>query len=261
MIDFNKIVNKLLKRWWNIILKEDIFEIIDPEKKPEYQAQVDKTIYRMKAEWIILSLKSGVYIIPDEHDKKMRGVDLIDKYYLKLLKRYITLFAWSHYCIGWKKSLQIHLKDFSLPEKIVIINRDTDKKIMIGDYTIVFKTIAWKIEKKKINLYSKLEPYIENTLLDGISFKVANLELSLLEWATISDNDGVDVALLNKAIKKYSTTLEKSIFVELARYKYIMSINRLKEISKPLNEELYHCFLDTIKQNGWLFIWEWLRGF
>ncbi len=261
MIDFNKIVSKLLKRWWNIILKEDIFEIIDPEKKPEYQAQVDKTIYRMKSEWIILSLKSGVYIIPDEKDKKLREIDLIDKYYLKLLKRYITLYTGSHGYISWRKALQIHMKDFSIPEKIIITNRDTDKKIMIWNYIIVFKTISWKIEKKKINLYSKLEPYVENISIEWIHFKIANLELSLLEWSTITDGDGVDIQLLNKAVKKYSSTLDKNIFWDLGKYKFIMSLNRLKEIAKPLDEELYMCFLDIIKQNGWLFIGEWLRGF
>jgi hypothetical protein len=32
------------------MLKNDIFEIIDPEKKKEYQSKVDKTIYKLKNE-------------------------------------------------------------------------------------------------------------------------------------------------------------------------------------------------------------------
>jgi len=39
-----------------------------------------------------------------------------------------------------------------------------------------------------------------------------------------------------------------------------MSFNRLKEISKNIDNDLYKFFLDIIKSNGWLFIWEWLRG-
>lgn len=261
MIDFNKIVSKLLKKWWNIILKEDIFELIDPEKKPEYQTQVDKTIYRLKAEWIILSLKSGVYILPDEEDRKLREIDLIDKYYLKLLKRYIILFTGSDYYISWKKALQFHLKDFSIPEKIIIVNRSIDKKIFLWNYTIVFKTSSGKIEKKKINLYSKLEGFVENIVIEEIHFKVANLELALLESATISDLEWIDVHLLNKALKRYGDILNKEVFQELGKYKFIMPINRLKELSKPLNEELYLCFLEIIKQNGGLFIGEGLRWF
>jgi hypothetical protein len=40
-----------------------------------------------------------------------------------------------------------------------------------------------------------------------------------------------------------------------------MSFNRLKEIAKPINRELYWVFLDVIKKNGNLFIGEGLRGF
>jgi len=40
-----------------------------------------------------------------------------------------------------------------------------------------------------------------------------------------------------------------------------MSFNRLKEIARPINTELYEVFLDVIKKNGNLFIGEGLRGF
>jgi hypothetical protein len=40
-----------------------------------------------------------------------------------------------------------------------------------------------------------------------------------------------------------------------------MSVNRLKEISKNIDKNLYLIFLDIIKKNWWLFIWEGLRGF
>jgi hypothetical protein len=40
-----------------------------------------------------------------------------------------------------------------------------------------------------------------------------------------------------------------------------MSFNRLKEISKNLDKDLYNVFLDIIKKNWWLFIWEGLRWF
>jgi hypothetical protein len=39
-------------------LKEDIFEMIDPERKKEYANYVNKIIYRLKAEGIIISLKA-----------------------------------------------------------------------------------------------------------------------------------------------------------------------------------------------------------
>ena len=45
MITFDKIVKKLLKKSWNVMLKSDIFEIIDPEQKKSYQSKIDKTIH------------------------------------------------------------------------------------------------------------------------------------------------------------------------------------------------------------------------
>jgi hypothetical protein len=40
-----------------------------------------------------------------------------------------------------------------------------------------------------------------------------------------------------------------------------MSFNRLKELSRWIDEQLYMIFLDVIKRNWGLFIGEGLRGF
>jgi len=262
MITFNKIVNKLLRKWWNVIFKEDIFEIVDPEKKEKYIIKVDKIIYRLKAEKIIIGVKSGVYIIPSNEDIKLNKIDLIDKYFFLLLKKYITFHVWSSYYISWQKSLEFHLKDYSVPEKIFIINRKISKKIKIWSYEIIFKTISWKIEWKKINLYSKMQEFVVLKHIEDIDFKISCLELSLVESSLISNiNIGVDFSLLNKTIKKYSKVLDKEKFYEIGKYKFIMSFNRLKEISKNIDKDLYEIFLDIIKINWGLFIWEWLRGF
>lgn len=262
MISFNKIVNKLSKYWWKVIFKTDIFDLIDPEKKEKYNSYIDKLVYRLKSNWFIVSIKSGVYIVPTLEDKKLNKIDLIDKYYLKLLKKYISFYVWSSYIIWWKKSLEFHLKDFSIPEKIFIINRSLNKKIKVWDYLIVFKTSTWNKDSKKINLYNKLSNYLVIKNIDSIDFKIFSLELSLLEASIIWDNENwLDIWLLNKAIKKYKWFFQTEVFFEIWKYKYIMGFNRLKEISKNIDKDLYLIFLDVIKKNGGLFIWEWLRGF
>lgn len=250
----------MLKKWWKVLFKEDIFEIIDPEKKFKYQNKVDKIIYRLKAESIIINLKAWVYIVPDLDDKNMNKVDLIDKYYLRLLKKYITFYVWSSYYISWNKALEIHNKDFSVSEKIFIINRSLNKKIKFMNYEIIFKTISSKKDNKKINLYSKFSRFIVKKNIDNIDIKISCLELSLVESALISDsNNPFDIALINKTIKKYKKVFDKNIFYSIWNYKYIMSFNRLKELSKNIDEDLYNVFLDIIKKNWWLFIGEWLR--
>ncbi len=256
MITFDKIVNKLLKKWWKVIFSGDIFEIIDPEKKPEYTTIVNKTIYLLKSKNIIKTIRNGVYIVPLKEDEKLNEIDLIEKYYFAFVKKYIAENVWSEYFISGKKSLEIHLKNYSIPEKLVIINRKINKKVFIWNYQIIFKTItAWKV-----NLFQKLSKLTKWVEIDWVNFKISNLELALVETSVISDNiEWIDIELISKAIKKYAKFFETEHFYTIWELKYIMAFNRLKEISKHIDKNLYGVFLDIIKKNGWLFIWEWLR--
>jgi len=260
MITFDKIVNKLLKKWWKVIFKNDIFEIIDPEKKPEYTTIVNKIIYRLKSENVIKTIRNWIYLVPDKTDEKLNEVDLIEKYYYSLVKKYITSNCGSDYYISGHKSLEIHLKDFSIPEKLVIVNRNVNKKIFIWNYVIIFKTITSKEAGKSRNLFSKLSKMTTSVLVDSVNFKISNLELAIVENAIISDwVDGIDIVLINKALKKYSKFLVKDNFYYIWQLKFIMAFNRLKELSKWIDKKLYEVFLDIIKKNWGLFIWEWLR--
>lgn len=262
MINFDKIVNKLLKKWWKILWKKDIFEIIDPENKSEFQKKVDMTIYRLKAEGIIIPLKSWVYLIPTADDRLLNKIDLMEKYFLQLLKKYITLHVWNQYMITGTKALEIHMKNYSIPEKITVITRNLDKKIKVWEYEIVFKTISGKYQWKKINLFSKLYPFTVRKTIESVELKITSIEHALLETALMQENySGVSIDILTKAIKKYSQIFNNEVFEELGKYKYIMSFNRLKEISKTIDKDFSQLCLDIIKKNGGLFIWEGLRGF
>jgi len=200
-------------------------------------------------------------VIPDEEDKSLNSIDLVEKYYLKLLKKYIVQEVWAHYYISWVKSLQFHLKDQSIPERIYIVNKSVSKKIQLWNYEIVFKTLSGKDQGKKINLYPRFSVYTKNISLEEIEFKTSCLELALLESALVADiYEWLDTWLLVRAIKKYSTVLNHEVFREVWKYKYNMSINRLKEVSKTVDRDLYELFLDIIKKNGWCFVGEGLRG-
>jgi len=261
MIVFDKIVKKLFKKRWKVISKNDIFEIIDPELKSKYSTKLDKIIYTLKSQKILMPIKAWIYIVPDDDDFKLNKIDLLEKYFYKLLKKYITTNCQNHYYISWNKSLEIHLKDYSVPDKIYIVNRNINKKIIVWDYQIIFKQIKSNIKGKSINIYNKLSKMTKTCDIDWIKFKISNLELSLLENSLVIDNENwVNLYLINKALKKYHNYLDKDNFYYIwSINKYIMSFNRLKELSKNIDRELYEVFLDIIKINWWLFIWEWLR--
>lgn len=256
MISFDKIVKKLLKKKWNILLMDDIFDILDPDKKSEQKSKLYKILYRLKSEKIILTLRNSIYLIPDEDDLKLNEIDLIEKYYFKLVKKYITSIAWSEYFISGKKALEFNMKDFSSPDSLVVITRNISKKVKLQNREIIFKTI----KNKNANLYSKFSKYITRVSVFWVEFRISNIEMSLLETAIVSDNiEWVDISLLSKAIKKYSKVLKKDHFYEIWSSKYIMAFNRLKEIGKNIDKNFYELMLDVIKQNWGLFIWEWLR--
>ncbi len=261
MKDFNKIVKILWRKWWKVVLKKDIFEIIDPECKREYAQFVDKLIYRLRAEGCIMPLKAGVYIVPDSEDRMLNAVDLIEKYYLQLLKKYITQHVWSSYYISGLKSLQFHMKDYSLPERIYVMNRSLSKKIKVGNYEIIFKTLSGKYQEKKINLFQKFSVYSKDVSVSWIKLKVSGLELALLESALVVDMyEWLDIDMLTRVIKKYGKVLDYGVFEEVGKYKYNMSVNRLKELTRTLDPNLSQLFLSIIKKNGGCFVGEGLRG-
>lgn len=132
------------------------------------------------------------------------------------------------------------------------MTRSTNKKVKIGDYEIIFKTISGKDNGgKKINLFSKFSKYCDIKVLDDREFKVSALELSLLESALVSDSEeGLDIQIINKALKKYKTVIRYDILQDIGKYKYIMSFNRLKELSRQISPELSDICLEIIKTNG-----------
>lgn len=260
MLDFNKIVKKLSKKRWKIIFKSDIFDIIDPDLNKKNNLKVTKTIYRLLAEKIMLKIRNGVYIIPLEEDLNLNEVDLIEKYFFPLVKKYISKEVSSYYFISWDKALELNLRDFSVREKIYVINRNVNKKVKIGDYEIIFKTITSNKNWKKINLYNKFSKFTKNFEVDNVNLKASSLELSLLESMTLSDiYEDLDLVKIKKALKKYKKVLNKQVLDNIVKYKYIVWLNRLKEISKTIDDDLYELFLWLIKENWANFVGRSLR--
>ena len=261
MIVFNNLVKKLWNKWWKVIFKSEIFDMLDPEKKEKYQNQLNKIIYRLTSERCIITLKSWVYVVPTDEDLKMNSIDLLEKYFYRLLKKYIIQEVWSDYYIWGIKALGFHLKDYSLPEKISIINSKVQKKIKIWNFEIHFKVLNWRKNGKKVKLYSQLEKYTEEKNIFDIRFKVASLELALLESCIITDTyEWLDTSVITKAIKKYSRVLDLQVLQEIGKIKYNMAFNRLKELSRHISKDVYKICLDVIKQNGWCFVGQGLRN-
>jgi hypothetical protein len=64
---------------------------------------------------------------------------------------------------------------------------------------------------------------------------------------------------IKKALKKYKKVLNKQVLDNIVKYKYIVWLNRLKEISKTIDDDLYELFLWLIKENWANFVGRSLR--
>jgi len=256
MISFDKIVNKLWKKSGKVIFRKDIFEIIDPELQPKYEKFVNRTIYQLTSQQILKTIRNGVYIFPDEEDKKLNDIDLTEKYFFPIMKWYISKEVGNEYFLSGKKSLEIHMKNYSVNEKITILNRKLNKKITLGNTQLIFSTA----KGKQKNMYQKLSAFTQSVKIEGVHLHIANLELSLVQ-ATLIENteEGIQGDLIKKTLKKYSKFFRKEMFYEIGKLKYNMAFNRLKEFSKHIDFDLYQIFLDIIKRNGGNFVGEWLR--
>jgi hypothetical protein len=260
MLDFNKIVNKLSKKKWKIIFKTDIFNLIDPDLNKKNNTKVAKIIYRLLGEKKILKIRNWVYIIPLPEDFSLNEIDLIEKYFFSLVKKYISKEVSSYYFISWDKALEFNLRDLSIRDKIYVINRNINKKIKIWDYEIIFKTITSNKNWKKINLYNKFSKFTKTFEVDNITLRASNLELALLESCTLNDiYEDLDLVKIKKALKKYKKVLDKDILDNIIKYKYIVWANRLKELSKTIDKDLSDLFLELIKNNWGNFVGRSLR--
>lgn len=257
-MDFNKIVNKLCKKRWKILFKDDFFEEFFMWEKKWNEVKVSKLIYRLSSEWVIKKIKNWVYLIPKKEDEKLNEVDLLDKYILKLVKKYISYNVRNEYYITWRKSLELHMKNYFFGDKIFVMNRSINKKITVWDIQIIFKTVKWK----DINLFSRFSKFTVTHDIEWIKFKSSDLELALLENCLVDASiDDFDLQFVQKVLKRYKKVLNYNSFEELAKLRFITSINRLKEVAKLVDDDLYKFFLNLIKKNWNIFLGEKIRGF
>lgn len=251
MITFNKIVNKLWKLDWKILSIYDIWDIIDPDfskwNKKHIQ-EIYKIIYRLKSNNIITTLKNWLYFI--SLNSSIREVDIIDSHYWDIVSKIIKDETNWTYFIWWNKSLELHLKDYSIQNKLIVYTKDIQKIININSILrIQFKIFSpWKNSKKFS--FNSLNKYLTKISINNINFLVAWEELALLDSLILADNKlWIDNYLILKYLKKFEKYLSRERLWEIVRIKYISAINRLRIIAQNNKlEKLYQACLDIIKK-------------
>lgn len=88
--------------------------------------------------------------------------------------------------------------------------------------------------------------------IDGAKFRVACGEHAVLDTLTvhkgISETDEYAVV---KYLSKYSKTIRRDVLGELVSCKYLIAVNRLREIARDKEyPSLYEKALDVVKREG-----------
>ncbi|MDD2487057.1 MAG: hypothetical protein PHS92_01690 [Candidatus Gracilibacteria bacterium] len=244
----------MCKKEGKVLTIYEIGNILDPDFKKGNEKNISsvyKIIYRLKALNMIIPIKNSLYFINNR--KSFRDIDIIDSFYWQILKKVIADNTGNDYFIGNLKAIELNLKDYSIPEEIIIYCRDFEKTISLTSKNkIIFKTLAGGKKNPKNSIYPKIKAFTKKTIIDKLSFVVANEELSLLDSLLIRNNmKKIDTYLIDKFLNKYQKFLSREIMGKLVSLKYITSINRLREISKANgNNILYGYCLDIIKNEG-----------
>lgn len=167
----------------------------------------------------------------------------------KILSREVS----SECFISGNKALEILIKDYSAPKKLLVTGKDQTKNLQISStYSLSIRPITSGKKTLGKNIYPLLKKYTDILEIDGEKLRIACPELALLDTLLMRDYDnGIDQYLIEKFLKRSSKILRREILGKLVSLKYITAINRLRSISKEMkNTPIYEMCIDIIKQEG-----------
>ncbi|MDD2916515.1 MAG: hypothetical protein PHH70_01585 [Candidatus Gracilibacteria bacterium] len=254
MIDFNKIVHKLGKMKGEFIDIDDIADIVDPDfrkKAVQGKSPTYKTLYRLKGSDIIIPIKQGLYYVREHEDTNIEEV--IEDRYWRVVKKILAREVGGEYFISGNKALEILMKDYSAPKKLLITGKENTKNLQISStYSLSIRPITSGKKTLSKNIYPSLKNYTEVREIDDQKLRIACPELALLDTLLLRDSEsGIDQYLVEKFLKRSSKILRRDILGKLVSMKYITAINRLRSIAKDTNNApMYDICIDIIKREG-----------
>lgn len=270
-MDFDKIVKKLSRKPGFPIGLDDLAEYVDPgyARGAEGKRDTYKLAYRLKAENVLLPIRNGLFLVrPDsapgesgtgrirreEESRAMQDIRLIEDAYWRIVKKIVTTRCGSSYLIGGPKSLEIRMRDLSIPDTLIVYTRHDPGTVAVADRRkIVFKTVASGGKTGRTNAFPHFAKLAETFEIDGAKFKVACAEHAVLDSLTVHKGmPEPDEYAVMKFLSKYAKTLRREVLGTLVSFKYLKAVNRLREIARDRGgmSGLYEKALDVVKREG-----------
>lgn len=254
MIDFNKIVHKLWKIRWSIVDIDDIADIVDPDfrkKDIDKRSPTYKILYRLKGNHILTPIKQGLYYVSMGEDTDTERI--VEDRYWKIVKKILSRETGGEYFLSGNKALEILMKDYGAPKKLIVSGKDETKNLQISDaYSLSIRPITSGKKTGNKNIHASLKRYTQTLEIEGTKLRIAWPELALLDTLLMRDaENGIDRYLVEKFLKKSAKILHRDILGKLVSLKYITAINRLRTIAQETgNKSVYDMCVDIIKREG-----------
>lgn len=240
-------VKKLEQNMWKTYLRDDLLRLW--QNAWGSKARFSYGLWKAKNQEKITLLWSWVFRIAVPHEIR----EDMDDMYWDILALIIREYSPSGAIIAHEKSMELHLKNYGIPQTLVLYTRDTVKRICVGPYIFQFRSLKSGVKSDTKNMFRILEKYSKEINIWNHTFHTLGIESSLLDVASLKiHNTGISEDLILKFIKKYENSYNRTIIWEIVSYRYIRAVNRLRGIAKyHWFSKLYEILLDVIKKEGW----------
>jgi hypothetical protein len=178
--------------------------------------------------------------------------DSEEDHYWKKIAELIDRYAPSGGIIAHEKSMELHLKNYALPEDLIIYTRDTRRRVRIEGREVAFRVLASGEKTGRKNMFQVLLRSSVRKKIDGIELCFLGPEAALLDVLSMKlHEEGIADALISRFLRLEEKRLSRVRLGELVKYRYIRAINRLRVFSETHGfERLHEITLDVIKKEG-----------
>ena len=234
---------------WKILTKEDIVELW--LRSGGSKSRISYAMNILSGRELIDRIANNLYRIRN-NEWKINNSHFLDANYWEIIQKLIVIHAPGGAIIGGEKALELHLRDFGIPEVLILYTRNTNLRITLSDGKLIhFRTlVSWEKTRKK-NLFTIISGNQESlSEIDHIA--LPSREFALLEALTIRRHDEwVWEYNVIRFLKRYESEIDQIFLAKLVSLRYIRAINRLRSLAKAQGfSRIYQVCLEIIKKEG-----------
>ncbi|MBX9809789.1 hypothetical protein K2X92_05355 [Candidatus Gracilibacteria bacterium] len=238
-------VKKMIDYMGEILTKKDITEVW--MRSGGSLTRINYAMNILTGRSLIEKISNNIYFISGASI----SFDIYGLYW-KIVRKLIKLHTPSGGIIGGEKSMELHLQNFSIPDILIIYTRDTSLRIKLSDSREVhFRTLVSGEKTGKKSLWRLI---VSNSTLLRQPFELefCSKELALMEALSLRRHEvGIGDNNIHHFLKLFHSKIDREVLGNLARYRYIRPLNRLRVISKNLGyTDVYNMILEVIRDEG-----------